>query len=99
MNGTPILSIMTYTPLVGALLLMFLVPRQDARMIKGVATIFTFLTFVFSLVVWSQFEVGTADMQLVEQTSWIPSIGVSYYFGIDGISILLVMLTTLISIL
>jgi NADH-quinone oxidoreductase subunit M len=99
MDGTPILSIMTYTPLLGALLLMFLVPKQDTHIIKAVATIFTLLTFAFSLYVWSQFELGTHEMQLVEQLSWIPSIGVSYHFGIDGISILLVMLTTLISIL
>jgi len=96
---TPILSIMTYTPLLGALLLMFLVPRQDTHIIKAVATIFTLLTFAFSLYVWSLFELGTHEMQLVELASWIPSIGVSYHFGIDGISLLLVMLTTLISIL
>jgi len=90
---------MTYTPLLGAILLMFLVPRQDTHIIKAVATIFTLLTFAFSLYVWSQFELGTHEMQMVELASWIPSIGVSYHFGIDGISILLVMLTTLISIL
>ena len=96
---TPILSIMTYTPLLGALLLMFFVPRQDTHIIKAVATIFTLLTFAFSLYVWSQFELGTHEMQMVELASWIPSIGVSYHFGIDGISILLVMLTTIISVL
>ncbi len=99
MDGTPILSIMTYTPLLGALLLMFLVPKQDTHIIKAVATIFTLLTFAFSLYVWSLFELGTHEMQLVEQASWIPSIGVTYHFGIDGISILLVMLTAVISIL
>ena len=95
----PILSIMTYTPIIGALLIMLFVPAQDTRMIKGVATIFTCLAFVFSLVVWFNFEIGTHEMQLVEQLSWIPSIGVTYYFGIDGISILLVMLTTILSII
>lgn len=99
MDGTPILSIMTYTPLLGALLLMFLVPKQDTHIIKAVATIFTLLTFVFGLYVWSLFELGTHEMQLVEQVSWIPSIGVTYHFGIDGISILLVMLTAVISVL
>ncbi len=96
---TPILSIMTYTPLIGALLIMFLVPKQDTHIIKAVATIFTLLTFAFSLYVWGLFELGTHEMQLVEQVSWIPSIGVTYHFGIDGISILLVMLTTIISII
>ncbi len=99
MDGTPILSVMTYTPIVGALLLMLVIPAQDSRMIKGVATIFAGLTFVFSVIVWANFSLGTHEMQLVEQVNWIPSIGVTYYLGVDGISILLVMLTTLISII
>ena len=99
MGGTPILSVMTYTPILGALIIMLLVPAQDSRMIKGVATIFTFLTFIFSLVVLKNFRTDTPLMQLVERVDWIPSIGVSYFFGIDGISILLVLLTTVISIL
>jgi NADH-quinone oxidoreductase subunit M len=90
---------MIYTPIVGALLIMFFVPVQDTRMIKGVATLFTTLTFIFSLIVLSKFELDTYKMQLVEQASWIPSIGVTYFLGIDGISILLVLLTTLISII
>lgn len=98
MGGTPILSVLTYTPIIGALLLMLFVPPQDTRMIKGIAIIFTLLAFVFSLVVLGNFEGGTHKMQLVEHASWIPSIGVSYFLGVDGISILLILLTTLISV-
>ena len=83
-----ILSFMIYTPIVGALVIMFFVPAQDTRMIKGVATIFACLTFVFSLTVLGMFRLDTHEMQLVEQVSWIPSIGVTYFLGIDGISIL-----------
>ena len=97
LNGTPILSVVTYTPIVGALLLMLFVPREDTRLIKGVATIFSLLTFVFSLYLLSHFDGSTAKMQLVEQVSWIPSLGVEYVMGVDGISILLILLTTVIS--
>ena len=99
MGGTPILSVLTYTPLIGALLIMLFVPPQDTRMIKGIAIIFTSLAFVFSLVVLSNFDGSQPQMQLVEYASWIPSIGVSYFVGVDGISILLLLLTTLISLL
>lgn len=99
MGGTPILSVMTYTPIVGALIIMLLIPAQDSRMIKGVATIFTFLTFIFSLVVLKNFQTDTHLVQLFERVDWIPSLGVTYFLGIDGISILLVLLTTVISIL
>ncbi len=99
MGGTPILSVMTYTPIFGALIIMLLIPAQDSRMIKGVATIFTFLTFIFSLVVLKNFQTDTHLVQLAESVDWIPSLGVTYFLGIDGISILLVLLTTVISIL
>jgi NADH-quinone oxidoreductase subunit M len=99
LGGTPILSVLTYTPIIGALLLMLFVPRQETQMIKGVAVIFTALALVFSLVVLSNFEAGTHKMQLVERVSWIPSIGVSYFMGVDGISILLILLTTLLSVI
>jgi NADH-quinone oxidoreductase subunit M len=99
MGGTPILSVLTYTPLLGALLLMLFVPPQDTRMIKAIAVIFTALAFVFSLVVLSNFDGSQPQMQLVEHASWIPSIGVAYFLGVDGISILLILLTTLLSII
>jgi NADH-quinone oxidoreductase subunit M len=78
---------------------MLFVPPQDIRMIKGIAIVFTSLAFVISLVVLSNFVGGTPKMQLVEYASWIPSIGVAYFLGVDGISILLVLLTTLLSII
>ncbi|MGQ4807197.1 NADH-quinone oxidoreductase subunit M [Candidatus Entotheonellaceae bacterium PAL068K] len=98
LNGTPVLSVLTYTPIIGAILLMLFVPRQDTRMIKSIAIIFSLLAFVFALVVLNNFDGGTAKMQLVEHASWIPSLGVSYCLGVDGISILLILLTTLISV-
>ncbi len=99
MGGTPILSVLAYTPIIGALLMMLFVPPQDTRMQKTIAVIFTTLTFVFALVVLSKFQGETYKMQLVEHASWIPSIGVSYFMGVDGISIWLILLTTLLSII
>src|SRR6266446_2551417 len=96
---THILSLITYLPLLGAAIIAFFLPRDNQRAAKVAATICTVLTFVLSLVMLSNFQGGTHKLQLVEYASWIPSIGVSYFFGVDGISILLVLLTTLLSVI
>lgn len=96
---TPILSIITYIPLLGALIIALAIPRSDTAIIKGVATVCTVITFLFSLIVLRNFDGSTHKFQLVEYVNWIPSIGVAYFLGVDGISILLVMLTTLLSII
>jgi NADH-quinone oxidoreductase subunit M len=90
-----LLSIITYTPLLGALLL--LLPPfkgQDDRVrwfANGVAAV----GFLVSLPLWFLFDRGKDGFQFVEKGAWIPSIGVSYHFGIDGMSALLILLTTL----
>src|SRR5262245_36306050 len=81
----PILSIVTYLPLLGALLIALFLPRHDRWAIRTVATAITVLTFVLSLVVLQNFESGTHKLQLVEYADWIPSIGVAYFFGVDGL--------------
>src|SRR5919199_1325716 len=96
---THILSLITYLPLLGAVIIALFLPRGDQRAPKVVATITTVLTFVLSLVMLSHFQGGTHKLQLVEYASWIPSIGVAYFLGVDGISILLVLLTTLLSVI
>ncbi|MBI2214287.1 MAG: NADH-quinone oxidoreductase subunit M [Acidobacteria bacterium] len=94
-----ILSIITYWPLVGALLILFFVNKESSRAIKTIATFFTGSTFLISLVLWFRYDRSSDApiFQFVERFSWIPSIGVDYFFGIDGIAMLLIVLTTLLS--
>src|ERR1043165_1615163 len=89
-----ILSIVLFTPLAG-LLVLLLIPSSNARAIKLWANIASFAGFLVSIPLAMNFD-RTKDFQFVERASWIPSIGASYHLGIDGISLLLVMLTTLI---
>ena len=96
---TYILSLITYLPLLGAIIIALFLPRGNQRAAKVVATLCTVLTFVLSLVMLSHFQGGTHKLQLVEYADWIPSIGVAYFFGVDGLSILLVLLTTLLSVI
>ncbi|MBZ5678950.1 MAG: NADH-quinone oxidoreductase subunit M [Acidobacteriia bacterium] len=96
-----ILSIILFTPLVGAILLLF-VPKDNKEAIRWIANIFAFVGFLVSipLVPWFWALVQRQDkapFKFIEGAvnNWIPSIGAGYVLGIDGISFLLIMLTTL----
>jgi NADH-quinone oxidoreductase subunit M len=88
-----ILTIVTFVPLAGALLL--LCARRDRKevFIYG-ATAIAGLDFLLSIPLWTRFDTTQEGFQFVERASWIPSIGVQYFLGIDGISMLLILLTT-----
>ena len=93
----PILSLITYIPLLGALAVIFLIPKEKTATIKAFATLVVVIDFVVSLPLWWMFERGRDGYQFVEKASWIPTLGVNYHFGIDGISLILLLLTTLMS--
>ena len=93
-----ILSIILFTPLVGAILLLF-VPKENKDAIRWIANIFALAGFLISLPLvpefWAlRFEPGFKFIE-GSPNNWIPSIGAGYVLGIDGISFLLIMLTTL----
>src|SRR6185295_6777506 len=92
-----ILSIVLFTPLVGLLVLMC-IPSSNARAIKLCANVAAFVGFLVSLPLVFQFD-SAKDYQFVEKADWIPSLGASYHIGIDGIGLLLVMLTTVVGFL
>ena len=89
-----ILSLVVWWPAVGALAILFMDKTKDAQ-IKWAANIITFVGFLISLPLWFAFDNNGPQFQFQEQYDWIPSIGVTYHFGMDGISLLLVMMTTL----
>src|SRR6266496_1617563 len=95
----PILSIVTYLPLAGALSVVFFVPKEKTGAIRTISTAVVLVDFVVSLPLWFLFERGHEGYQFVEKVSWIPSLGVDYHFGIDGISLVLILLTTLMGII
>jgi len=88
-----LLSIVLFTPIVGMLILL-LIPASKPGAVKIWANAASFVGFLVSLPLAFQFD-RTKDFQFVERAQWIPSIGASYHLGIDGLSLLLVMLTTL----
>jgi NADH-quinone oxidoreductase subunit M len=96
--GYPILSTIIFLPVLGALLLT-LISRSRESLIKWSALIFAVLTFILSLPLFINFDKTTYKMQFVEMHNWIPAWNVKYYLGVDGISVFLVLLTTISSIL
>jgi NADH-quinone oxidoreductase subunit M len=93
--GGHLLSVITFTPLVGAALLLLPVFRDRDEAVRYVANAVGLLGFLVSLPLWTDFDRARAGFQFGEELAWIPSIGVSYKLGVDGISALLVLLTTL----
>ena len=95
MNGFPIISLLTFTPLVGAILLWLIGKRVDDRAIIKLGFGFTGITFLLSAVLGLNFDPGNGDFQLVERYTWIPTLNLDYSVGVDGLSLLMIWLTTL----
>ncbi len=90
----PVLSTVIFLPVVGALILLLMGRRQELA-IKWFSLIFTVLTFVVSLPLFLNFDKTRSDMQFVEVFEWIPAWNIKYYLGVDGISVLFVLLSAL----
>jgi NADH-quinone oxidoreductase subunit M len=89
------LSFILFVPLAGALALL-LVPKENESAIKWIANLVAVVGFVISVPLWFWYDSQNADFQFVERAAWIPSIGAEYFLGVDGLSTLLILLTTMI---
>lgn len=94
--GIPILTFITFFPLVGIIFILFL-PGAKSAAIKLVANVVTLLEFFFTLILLAGFNSSAEGMQFVERIDWIKIAKVQYLMGIDGISLLLILLTSLLS--
>lgn len=95
MFDMPLLTIVTFLPLVGALLILPITMDSEIaeRNVKNVTLFTTIVTFLVSLLIWIQFDPIEPGFQMVEERSWIGNF-MSYRMGVDGISMLFVILTT-----
>jgi len=91
-----LVSAVTFLPALGAVALL-LVPRRLDAVHRAGALAVAVLTFLVSVPLWTRFDGTRADFQFEEVAGWMPSLGVSYHVGVDGISLLLVLLTTLLT--
>ena len=91
--GNVLLSLIVWTPLAGALLVL-LIPRDQPDGARRAALAFSVVTLLLSLALWAGFRADTAEFQWVESSAWVPSFGIQYILGVDGVSLFLVLLTT-----
>jgi len=90
-----LLTVMTFIPLVGSLFLLLIPTKPETKNLTRAFTLaVTVIDFIVSLVVLGHFDGSSAQLQMVEKVSWMPAYGINYFFGIDGISLWLVLLTT-----
>ena len=94
---TGLLTLAIVTPIAGAILLM-LIPNRDGSkdgLIRNVALAISLVAFAITLALWAGFDAsaGAPEFQFVERSSWIPQFGIEYYLGIDGLSLMLLVLT------
>jgi len=92
----PILSLITFLPLLGAVIAVF-INGEKRDTIKWWAFVVAGINFLLSLPLFFYFDPAFTGMQFVDRRPWIPALGVSYYLGVDGISLFLILLTTLLS--
>jgi NADH-quinone oxidoreductase subunit M len=95
MVDVPLLSLMIFLPLVGALLIAMLrgTPEQTGKNARYIALYTSLFTFALSLLMLVRFEPGVADFQFVEKLEWLPTYKLSYHLGVDGISVFFVVLS------
>lgn len=95
--GFPILSTITYLPLLGVLGVL-LAGKGRPALYKAISLIATLAAFVLAVVMMMAFDTSASGLQFVEDAAWIPSLNIRYGFGVDGISALLIFLTALLGV-
>jgi NADH-quinone oxidoreductase subunit M len=97
MVDIPLLSLVTFLPLVGAAFIITIRGEPDvvARNARNVALLTSLTTFVLSLGIWFGFDPSNPGFQLEERALWMPDFNISYHMGVDGISVMFVLLSTL----
>ena len=88
-----LLTLVTFLPVAGALLILLL-PRGEGGQHKGIAFLFSLLTFLLSIPIWTGFRAGPGRYAFEQRTDWAPALGFSYHVGLDGVALLLFLLTT-----
>ena len=94
MNGLPILTLLTLVPLVGGVLVAGL--GEQKRFARGLSLAFAFVSLALTFVLWKSFDPASGELQFVERHGWIPSLGVNYFLGVDGLGLLMVLLTAIV---
>jgi len=94
--ATHLLTLILFTPVLSAAVI-FLLPREQENLIRWAAFVLAFLPLAFSVVLWFSFDSSLSGFQFQEKYTWYAAINSSYHLGVDGISLTMVLLTTLLT--
>jgi NADH-quinone oxidoreductase subunit M len=95
----PLISLIVWLPILGGVAVLLSGDKGDANGVRVLSLVITVATFLLSLGLYTGFDSSTADMQFVEKAEWISTFNIYYYFGVDGFSMPLIILTTFTTIL
>jgi NADH-quinone oxidoreductase subunit M len=95
MNAFPLITILTAVPLIGALGVLGL-GAKSRTLARGTALTFSFIALALALVLWHRFNSASGELQFEELHPWIPAIGVRYHVGIDGLGLLMLVLSAIV---
>lgn len=95
MNSFPWITVLTCVPVIGALLLLVF-GESNKGFIRRVALAFSFVSLALTLTLWHHFDSATGSLQFQEWHNWIPSLNVQYHVGIDGLGLLMLLLTSIV---
>ncbi len=95
MNESFFITLLTFTPFLGGLLILTF-KKEDAKLARTFGIIFSLLPALGVLVLWNKFSPANVNLQFVERHQWIPSLGIEYFVGIDGLGLLMALLTTIV---
>ncbi len=98
-SGLSLLTVVLFLPMVGLTILMFMNEEKQRNAIRWTTLGFSIATFLLTLVLWSLHDPTNPGLQFVQRNDWLPTFGVTYYVGMDGLSLILLLLTTFIMIL
>jgi len=96
MNSLPVLTILTFLPLLGGAVVLGL-ERTQQRLARGLAITVSLLTLALSIALWFAFDASAPGLQFAEKHAWIPTLGIEYRLGLDGLSLLMVALTAIVT--
>jgi NADH-quinone oxidoreductase subunit M len=94
MNGFPWLSILTLTPIVGACLVLLTGKHRNAA--RGLAAATGLVALALTLFLWRAFNAASGAMQFQERHAWVPALGIDYHLAIDGLGLLMLLLSAIV---
>ena len=95
MTAFPYITALTATPLAGAVILLF-VPDRNKRFVRWLALTFSLAALLLTLILWFHFDSTSGALQLQERYPWVPALGIEYRVGIDGLGLLMLLLSSIV---